>query len=541
MVCILIAIISIVTANVWAAGSGEKPATGTEPQAQAQTATPAPAPVVKAPEPPVTIRYFRPGIPDNWKDDPIVKEINKKLNIDLQFVTASWSDYTTKRNLMLATGEEVDIMTYMADVDKWVKEEAVLKLDSLITKDKHPALYMLTHAESLKFLSTVGGGIYYIPMVGQGSDWSMGVRKDWMDKLGLSMPKNEEDFFNMLMAFKKMDPTGTVVGMQMEGAGSVNRSIFPILAAFGVKTSQFDWKEEFIIESGKLSTNLTAENRKAALRYLNRLYNAGLVNTDFPSIKSYPELVEKYLRASKSGVAYTTVGVEAKNIKAVDPAADFVFMPPWSAKGYTFARGYGGMGYNQVAIPASSKNAAKALEVIEWFHSKEGRMLLTAGIEGVHWSNLTADGYYDRNLDTWTKDYQTSSQSPYNLALGAEAMKGYIEWTKYPDFETAWDNRRIVEVRANKGLPIDIQVTLKEADKWMGAPNPYRFVRFSPLNDIRSQVSNAVNVGMTKMIACKPEDFNTEWDNYIKGLEQAEYFSKWLPEWQKYWEANFKK
>src|SRR5690606_29400147 len=251
-----------------------------------------------------TITIFRGGVAIDYNSDPIITELENRLNVNIEFLTSDWSEVAQVRNLALGAEEDVDIYHHMDLSLQWVNDEIIIPLDDYITPENHPYLYSITTSDLFASLKR-NGETYYIPMISHGWDWVWAVRKDWLDELGLGIPTNEVEFRDMLRAFKDRDPDGRTVGWQIEGAAQVRRSILPILTAFGVPTSFYDVDRSFVIgEDGVLQPVAIHPNTKAALQYLNGLYNEGLINTDFPSMNSFPLLNERYLQAGKAGVGW---------------------------------------------------------------------------------------------------------------------------------------------------------------------------------------------------------------------------------------------
>jgi ABC-type glycerol-3-phosphate transport system substrate-binding protein len=480
-------------------------------------------------EEPVAILYYRPGTNPN---PAFIDAINAKLNIKLEFISESWNNMPEKRNLMLAAGDTLDILMYMEGDKYWVDEGLIQPLDDLITKERHPYLYKVTHSktfEAMKF----DGKIYYYPGVSHGSHWSMGVRYDWMQKLGFDMPQDEVEFRDMLEAFVDMDPTGTTVGMQLEGQMAIRRSMFPILATFGVPISEFDMNRNFYFENGQLKSVLLMDNLKKAFAYVNKLYNEKLVNTDFAGFNSYPMLNEKYWFAGKCGVAYGAFGNQELTIQKVDPAAVIESIPPWSARGHKFQRGSGAMMVNHYAIPTSSKHPLKALDLLEFLNTKEGRIMSVAGAEGVQWKNYTEDGFYDQIEENWDPDHN------YEYGFGTAEMRGYLPWGDYDTFEEAYDNRTIIVERGLKDSKASIKNLLEWGAKWRGELNPFRFVIIPELIDTDTAIWEAVEIGWIKMIAAGPGKFEDEWNEYVDSLNDAG-IENWVESFQEYYDKNMK-
>lgn len=508
-------------------------ATGTEEEGPATT------PVV---------RFFRPGIPDDWATDPVILHINETLGIDLQIVTASWGDFGQKRNLILATGEPMDIVS-LTDGARWVDEGAVTALDDYIDPARHPWVEMITNAEMFQSVVYHNGKRYYVPGIGNGSDWSFVVRQDWLDELGMEAPTNGDEFYDLLVAFKEMDDTGSVVPWAVEGGGGIRRGLEPLLATFGVPTSAGDHKEDWLIDdNGDLQSVLFMPELKEALRFANQLYNEGLINSDFPSLDGYPQLTEKYIRTGLTGF-YWAGGpmTEEKYILDVDPDANLQYVEPWSHDadaGFEFTRARGGLENCSHAIAATSEDPALALDVIEYLNTKDGRMTTVTGVEGVHWENLDeSTGYYTR-LPAYEEQWSGQSATGYHFYFGAYSFKGFIPFQQYETFEEAYPHTLTVEARSRAGKQSIIEA-LAAANKWIEGPHPFKFARPPALHDessphyvARGDLTSAIVEGWTKIVAGTQTQFDANWDEYIEIMNDAGW-QTWKEQWQIYYDENY--
>jgi len=484
---------------------------------------------VQAQDDPVPLTIFRGGVAIDADTDPIIQELERQTNTDITFKTAAWSEIAQVRNLALAVEEEVDIYHHMNLDPQWIEDEIIIPLDEYINPEDHPYLTAITSAESFE-ITKYDGQTYYIPMISDGYSWVLAARQDWMDELGLDMPANEEEFYEMLKAFKELDGTGRSVGWQVEGGCQVRRSILPILTAFGVPTSFYDVHANFTVEDGgTLQPVATSENVKAALTYLNRLYNEGLINTDFPSMNSMPMLNERYLQPGKAGVAWIQ---NPRNQEIVDEGAEWSYIPPFSAEGFEHTRGVGLANNGWISVSSMSENPQKAVDVIEYLNSPEGRRLMVAGVEGVHYSGFNEDGTFNRVQEAWDADYDEPTY-PLYFYMGQGLVHGHIPAADYGTFEEALDNVQIYE-------PADLpgrKEVLAESARWMGAPNPYQFVNFPELEDARSQLQDAICVGWTKVITADTADIDAEWSEFQESWTRLGG-DEWTAAYQEYYDEN---
>ena len=463
---------------------------------------------------PVKITIFRGGVAIDYDNDPIITELENQMNVEIDFLTSDWGEIGQVRNLALAAEEDVDIYHHMDLSPQWVEDEFVLPLDEYITEENHPYLYSITQSpifESMK----INDQIYYIPMVSHGWDWVFAVRKDWMDELGLDMPTNEVEFHDMLQAFKDRDPDGRTVGWQIEGAAQVRRSILPILTTFGVPTSFYDVDASVVIgDDGILQPVATHPNTRAALQYINGLYNEGLINTDFPSMSSLPLLNETYLQAGKSGVGWLQ---NPNNYQMAEDNVEWAFIPPFSSNGFEHTRAVGIANNGWISVAATSDDPQKAVDVLEFLNSPEGRKLMTAGVEGVHYNSFDEDGNFDRNQEAWSETYDGSTY-PLYFYMGQGLMHTYVPVEDYDTFGEALNNLTIFEPQPN---PTGLREVISESVNWVGEPNPFQFTEFPEMNDINVEVNDAIVTGWTKLIAADPGTFDAEWDAFIAEWERV--------------------
>jgi putative aldouronate transport system substrate-binding protein len=101
------------------------------------------------------------------------------------------------------------------------------------------------------------------------------IRKDWLDKLGLPLPATHQEFYDAMVAFKEKDPGGVGKDRVIPFALLNVWTGFMIARGAFLDPNLSDkdlWIEGYLMQSGE----------KEAARYLNRMYNAGLIDRDFP-------------------------------------------------------------------------------------------------------------------------------------------------------------------------------------------------------------------------------------------------------------------
>lgn len=214
------------------------------------------------------------------------------------------------------------------------------------------------------------------------------IRKDWLDKLGLPLPKTTEEYFNALAAFKAQDPGGfgadKVIPFTMTGA-RVDWDAGNLLDSFidpGIST-----KERWI--NTAVERGFVLPGYKEGLRFLNRMYHAGLVDRDFPLYKDATEINNRI----KSGVVgsfiqnwdmiYRQDTALLSDLRKNIPDADLVPVDCFtSSDGVTHKPSYDAAGVYYF-IPKSAKNPDAAMRYINWLARFENYNFLQIGPEGV--------------------------------------------------------------------------------------------------------------------------------------------------------------
>lgn len=150
--------------------------------------------------------------PANGEADVVSAKINEylkgKINAAMRFRWVSWTDWLTQYNLLVATGQGLDIVTSGGWLDCWpnAQKGAFLALDDLL-----PKYAPRTFAEVPKSdwdLSRYAGKIYFLPenSFTQYVNHGLFYRGDWAKKAGISKITTWDDVTKYLDYIKKNMP-----------------------------------------------------------------------------------------------------------------------------------------------------------------------------------------------------------------------------------------------------------------------------------------------------------------------------------------------
>lgn len=267
--------------------------------------------------------YYTPEPPG--PDNVILKEIEKRTHSRIKITWVSPNSYADKVNVTLASGDIPDLMLvdnpFSPQVRTMFAQGAFWDLTPYL-KD-YPNL-MKFPAETWNNTKQADGKNYGIPRVRpvEGGGFT-NLRKDWLDKLKLDVPKTTDELYNVLKAFVENDPDGNGIADTIGLAGFIDQSS---MATFGQLQNVFtknngDWK---LVDGKAVNVNLLPEV-KDVLIWLNRAYKEKLIPEDFAVLKNTQ--AKDLLKSGRAGGSQDTVEAAwepTEELRKTNPKADFL-------------------------------------------------------------------------------------------------------------------------------------------------------------------------------------------------------------------------
>ena len=331
---------------------------------------------------------------NNWTDW-IQKKVLEDLNIGVTFVPVPRSEETAGLNNLLAAGTAPDIcMTYDSGLITNLQLQGGLidiapYVDSLLPDYKEllgPDLALPGHDFIYRGLEKETGELFYLPQRRFNTAMrNIFIRKDWLDALGLPEPTTPETYFDALVAFKEQDPGGvgadkvvpfTLTADSRWTAGNIIESfIDPDLS------EKDDW-----INSGVRS--FTKPGYKEGVRFMNKMYNAGLVDREFP-LYSNTDTMDSLVKSGVVGslsANWDQIFRDETNLltdlqKNVPEAEMIAIDPMVSSDGVTHKGAYDAIGIKYF-IPVTSESPEAAMRYLNWLSLYENYYFLQWGPEG---------------------------------------------------------------------------------------------------------------------------------------------------------------
>ncbi len=305
-------------------------------------------------------------------------EVTRLTGVNVRMIKPPSSEYNTKLTAMLATGEPLDIvyldaslMASLMDQDLFepltdrIEASPVLSDESIIPQSEWERIRQ------------ADGEIY-----GVFNKFEQGtlpiVRYDWLKKLGLQEPKTLDDYYEVLKAFTFNDPDGN--GKDDTYGMVIGYTLYDISSLFGAYGLVRGYDVD---KNGNLYSPYATEDAIPVYEFLARLYREGILEPNFITNKS--SNFRDMFMTDKAGMTFywaAWVGLFNQTVKTNNPDSPFMargLVPPRGPDGSIICRA-GGDGL--MAIPKTSQNKDDAFKVIEFWHTHEGNILSTLGIEG---------------------------------------------------------------------------------------------------------------------------------------------------------------
>ena len=299
--------------------------------------------------------------------------------------------YQEQLNLRIAAGEMPDMFTPVNGMEAdLIASGALLDLTDLLP-EYAPNLWNAVPQEiwdAMRANDPSGEGrIYTIPnVINYGRNCPM-IRKDWLDNLGLSMPATQEEFVEVLRAFKNDDPNGNGIADEIPTGGRAEaRWMNQLFGMYGL--AMWEGYPQWDIYDGELTYAGVTQNMRDALEWIAALYAEGLLDPE--TLLNDKAAWDGKINSDKVGIwehipqeCYNT----AETIKdATGTEPEIAILPAISAPGYEgfyTARRINGIQF-AVANTDDEQKIQNIMKVLNAYADTELWNTMYTGVEGMH-------------------------------------------------------------------------------------------------------------------------------------------------------------
>ncbi len=408
-------------------------------------------------------------------------------------------DYKQVLELKAAAGQiTADIIDIRGDdqgsyIVQFVASGLLRSMDDLIDKNApNMKAFMQKYPDYRKALTLPDGKMYSFgsAMVSKNNFMGFMIRKDWLDKLGLSMPNTLEDWYNVAVAFATRDPNGNgkpdEVGM-MSSDGLWGLRNFGVAFGLQLCTGQ-GWQ----VRNGKIGFDYIRPEAKDLAIFLNKCvagkafpadYNDPNINFGSVWTRVTNGQLGIWVRMGPTLAGY--LNYSDSPLQKVDPTAHWVpALPPLMPDGKRLnvlepvsAR------WRTYAITTKGKDPAAAMRWLDFvFLSDKGREIQKYGKEGVTFKR-EADGTITKLVKFNEKDEIADGPLAGTWWGGGLTMPGVSDEASDIDSFKQWGVTKDVMDGLTANYPFlvyPLQVPIlspedaKEASKLLTDVNTYR-------------------------------------------------------------------
>ena len=334
-----------------------------------------------------------------WSEMKGLKQIQADTGVNIDFKVATSNDVylpmMTARNYPdVITAKNLEM--YTGGIGALFKDNVSVALDGYMDEwmpnlseivEKYPTIGKDLRLDTgeYTFVSTLYDVNNEVDRIAT-SERGLGIRKDWLDEVGLDVPTNMDEWFEVLLAFKKYDPNGN--GVQDEKPVVMCSSCWKyFLPAYGIDD------DPSVDKDGNVIYGFMTPAYKEYLAELNKWYKEGLVYNMFDQVSL--ETMEQEVTSNIAGTWKASAGdFNSKNensfiskLREISPNAEFAACPwPKTEDGYqwcfsdisSFARDT-----TIITEKAVTNGVDKAAAyIIDYMLSEQGSTYLSWGIEG---------------------------------------------------------------------------------------------------------------------------------------------------------------
>lgn len=320
-------------------------------------------------------------------DTLIVKEVEKRAGIDVDWTMIDPTTYLDAVSPMLASGSDLQDIVYLPDLDpnsSYIKSALFEPLDEHFDLMPNFKAYLDANPETKASLTATDGHIYYVPIVGLTDNYLPVVmyNQKWLDQLNMEQPKTLDELVTVLKAFRDNDMNGNGDTTD-EIPLSVTAANLPFMfgPAFGLNLQDgFYADDQGVVHYSAADS----ENYKAYLSFLHELYEEGLLEMEYTSL-TRDQITERFAQ-NTTGVTFDYSWQMSQLYSAQFP--DYDQTTGIVVGGAPISGNYEGsyIGLNAVkgifGVTTASKNQSLALKFLDFAMSDECQELYSWGIDG---------------------------------------------------------------------------------------------------------------------------------------------------------------
>ena len=413
------------------------------------------------------------SVQDLANTNPTWAEVQARTGVGITFLMGNFFTQMDDFNLMAAAGDFPAIMNgaanlYASGPDAAIEQEIFLNMVDML-EEYAPNYWAIINSREglLEDVSTPEGNIIAFYSLYDYAKYGLGdkgylIRQDWLDKLGLDMPKTYDQLENALTLFK--DEMGADSAFTLPTSGMQDF----VMGGFGVGST-------FYVENGsEIKFGPMEEGFKEYLQLMNKWYESGLIYKDFYSYAN--EIMfdgTDMIGAGEVALYYNETGT-------MTSYAEYANDPDFLVKGIApVTKEEGGTAYmteftptfvdnSRWTITTNCEEPEIAIQVCDYLFSKEGILLCNFGVEGVTFEYVDGKPQFTDLIMNNPDGYAYRDAVALNVIDGAGTVFDPLRGASNYSAEqlSSWDDWTNANLDYSKALPSKEMLNVDEKSEY---------------------------------------------------------------------------
>lgn len=452
---------------------------------------------------------------ESYNDSYIDQSITAATGIDMQFVEVSDSIISERYNLMIAAGDYTDVITcdqyYSGGTAQAYADEVIIDLTDMVY-DNCPSyynkLYNTNEASICKVTSQ--GRILAIYSIKDRTFTDSGemTRGDWLEELGMEVPKTLQQLTDTFYAFKNNYGCEYTVKCDSSGVLDFVGAFDTVLASLsGTDVSVF-------VKDGQVFSGYTADGYREYVEWFSGLYADGIIHRDFYTTNLFPDVFNGLVGSGDMGF-WNSMADGLANIYAYTDDPDFQQVPLATVtmnEGdvYTFQDEEllaGGMQSAGYAITCDCDDPELVLQFFNYFFTDAGSKLRNYGVEG---ETYTRDAQGNIAFTEMITDNELgmAMNNALNFYTCVQVCPGYTEadslWACYNDEALAAMEVWLPTGNSDSTYPVGAALNTDETDS---------------ISNSVSDITSAASEYILKFMTGSEPITDESWNAYVQELD----------------------
>lgn len=384
-------------------------------------------------------------------DWAMIKEIEERGNVRLEFEVVAEQQYNQKWQLAFNTGSVADIVTFVhpETMQPFAKGDLLVPISDYVDQMPNYQAYVASRQleQEISHKTLSDGKYYWFQGFKDMAEYNAGimVRKDLIEANGLTMPTTVEELEVVLIALKELYPDS----YPMTGFNGMDMLLALTSPYFGTMAGWMSPDASgYDEDTGLFYNSYMSDKGKVMVEYYSRLYDGELLDPEL-----FTQNFEQWLQRLVTQQSFVTVGF-APTLPLVNSTAqgmgiegfEMVMLPPLSSAVEPESKAILLRSMSSWVLPrhvAEREDFDRIIEFIDWYlYSDEGQLLQNWGIEGLTYEVVDGNKQFIGDRNTRASEFGVGTDS-LSIMQDLESIEAQADPILFAMTKTLYDSDRV--------------------------------------------------------------------------------------------------